>query len=161
VVLRNRIHRSLAVAGTLAAAAGTLALAGAPGASGSTATAARAITLNDTGHLRETSHKGFNLNFSGQATGSVAGTIYLHLRVISTNRFSAELSVYPHGSSMTGTASGSYRNNGATASFSGTLSISRGTGSYSGAHGSGISFSGAIQRANGSTSVRVNGHLST
>ncbi|MGH2854742.1 MAG: hypothetical protein ACRDLF_11210 [Solirubrobacteraceae bacterium] len=160
MVLRNRIHRRLAAAGVLVAAAGTLALTGATGASGSTAAAARTITLNDTGHLRETSHKGFNLNYSGQASGTVAGTIYLHLHVVSTNRFSAELSVYPHGSSMTGSASGSYRNNGATASFSGTLSISRGTGSYSHAHGSGISFSGATQRTNGATTVHVDGHLS-
>jgi hypothetical protein len=159
VVLRNRIHRSLAVAGTLAAA-GTLALAGAAGASGSSAAAARTITLNDTGHLSETSHKGFNLNYSGRASGTIAGTIYLHLHVINTNRFTAELSVYPHGSSMSGTASGSYRNNGPTASFSGTLSITRGTGSYSGAHGSGISFSGDIQRSSGAVTVRVNGHLS-
>ncbi len=161
MVLRNRIHRSLAVAGTLVAAVGTLALTGAAGASGSTATAARTITLNDTGHLRETSHKGFNLNYSGQATGTVAGTIYLHLHVISTNRVSAELSVYPHGSSVTGTASGSYHNNGATASFSGTMSVSRGTGSYSGAHGSGISFNGTIQRSNGSVTVHVDGSLTT
>jgi hypothetical protein len=160
VVSRNRIHRRLAVAGVLVAAASTLALTGAAGASGSNASAARTITLNDTGHLRETSHKGFNLNYSGQATGTVAGTIYLHLHVISTNRVSAELSVYPHGSSVTGTASGSYHNNGATASFAGTLSVTRGTGSYSHAHGSGISFSGTIQRSNGSVTVRVNGHLS-
>ncbi len=160
MVLKNRIHRSLAVAGTLAVAAGTLVLSGAAGASGSTATAARTITLNDSGHLRETSHKGFNLNYSGQARGTIGGTIYLHLHVVNTNRFTAELSVYPHGSSMTGTASGTYRNNGATASFTGTLSVTRGTGSYSHAHGSGISFSGTIQRSSGSVTVRVNGHLS-
>jgi hypothetical protein len=160
VVSRNRIHRSLAVAGTLAVAAGTLVFSGAAGASGSRAAAARTITLNDTGHLRETSHKNFYLNYSGQASGTVAGTIYLHLHVINTSRFTAELSVYPRGSSMSGTASGSYRNNGPTASFTGTLSINRGTGSYSHAHGSGISFSGATQRSNGDTTVRVNGHLS-
>jgi hypothetical protein len=160
VVSRNRFYRSLAVAGTLAVAAGTLALGGAAGALGSTAGSARTITLNDTGHLSETSHKGFNLNYSGQATGSVAGTIYLHLHVTSTNRFSAEMSVYPHGSSITGSASGSYRNNGATASFSGSLTVNHGTGSYSGAHGSGISFSGTIERSSGDVTVRVNGHLS-
>jgi hypothetical protein len=161
MVSRNRIHRRLAVAGTLVAAAGALALTGAAGASGSAATAARTITLNDTGHLRQTSHKNFYLGYSGQTSGTVAGTIYLHIHVLGFNRFTAELSVYPHGSSMTGTASGSYRNTGPTATFSGTLSISRGTGSYSGAHGSGISFSGTTQRSNGNTTVRVNGHLAT
>jgi hypothetical protein len=161
--MRSLIHRSLAARGVLGAAVGALALAlaaGTAGASGSTAATARTITLNDIGHLRETSHRGFNLNYSGQATGTIAGTIYLHLHVTSTNRFSAELSVYPRGSSMTGAASGSYRNNGATASFSGSLSVTRGTGRYSHAHGSGISFSGTIERSNGAVTVRVNGDLS-
>jgi hypothetical protein len=161
--MRSFVHRSLAAGSALAVAAGVLAAnlaVGAAGASRSTAAAARTITLDDTGNLRETSHKGFNLNESGQASGTIAGTIYLHLHIISTNRVSAELNVYPRGSSMTGTASGSYRNNGATASFSGSLSINDGTGSYSHAHGSGISFSGTIQRSSGAVTVRVNGHLS-
>jgi hypothetical protein len=160
MVMRNRMHRRLAAAGALAAV-GALAIGGAAGASGSTATAARTVTLNDTGHLRETSHRNFYLNYSGQASGSVAGTLYLHLHVISTNRFSAEVSVYPHGGSITGTASGSYHNQGAVATFSGTLSVSRGTGGYSGAHGSGISFSGSTQRSNGATTVRVSGHFTS
>ncbi len=161
MVLRNRIHRSLAVAGTLVVAAGTLALSSAAGASGSHAVAARTITLNDSGHLRETSHKGFNLYESGKASGTIGGTVSLHLDVVSTNRVTAELTVYASGGgSMSGTASGSYRNNGATASFSGSLSITHGTGKYAHARGSGISFSGTIERLHGSVTVRVNGHLS-
>lgn len=162
MVMRSLAHRSLAVGGVLAAAAGALTLAaGTAGASGSTASAARTITLKDTGHLHKTSSKGFNLYESGSATGTVAGTISLHLDVVSTNRVTAELSVSPRGSSLSGTASGSYRNNGATASFSGTLSITHGTGSYAHAHGSGISFSGTIQRSDDDVTVQVSGHLST
>lgn len=160
MVLRNRIHRSLAVAGTLAVAAGTLAFSGAAGASGPLAGAAGTVTLNDSGHLRETSHKGFNLYESGKANGTIGGTVSLHLDVVSTNRVTAELTVYANGGSMSGKASGNYRNNGATASFSGTLTITHGTGKYSHAHGSGISFSGTIERLHGSVTVHVNGHLS-
>jgi hypothetical protein len=146
----------------LAAAAGALTLAaGTAGASGSAASAARTITLKDTAHLHKTSSKGFNLYETGTATGTVAGTLSLHLDVVSTNRVTAELSVYPKGSSLSGTASGSYRNNGSTASFSGTLSITRGSGSYAHAHGSGISFSGTIERSNDAVTVQVSGHLST
>jgi hypothetical protein len=61
---------------------------------------------------------------------------------------------------MSGNASGSYRTNGGTASFSGTLSITRGTGGYAHAHGSGISFTGTINRSNDSVTVHVNGKLS-
>ncbi len=154
-------HRRLAVGGTLAAAAGTMALAvGVTGASGSPAHAAKTITLNDSGHLHKTSSKGFNLYESGQATGSIGGTVTLSLDVVSTTHVKAELTVHARGGTMTGTASGSYHNLGATASFTGTLSITHGTGSYSHAHGSGISFSGTIQRASGAVTVRVDGSLS-
>ncbi len=160
--MRSFARRSLAVGGALAAAAGTLALAvGATGASGSPAQAARTVSLNDSGNLHKTSKHGFNLYESGSASGSISGSLSLHLDVVSTNKVTAELTVYPKGGSLTGKASGSYRTNGGTASFSGTLSITHGTGSYSGAHGSGISFSGTIQRSNDSMSVRVHGNFSS
>ena len=54
-----------------------------------------------------------------------------------------------------------YRANGAVARFSGTMSITRGTGGYKQAHGSGLSFSGTIQRANDAVTVRVRGGMST
>lgn len=160
--MRSLARRSLAVGGALAAAAGTLGLAvGTTGASGSTAHAARTVSLNDTGNLHKTSKHGFNLYESGNASGSLSGSISLHLDVVSTNKVTAELTVSPRGGSLTGKATGSYRTNGGTASFSGTLSVTHGTGSYSGAHGSGISFSGTIQRSNDSMTVRVNGKFSS
>jgi hypothetical protein len=162
VNIRNRTRRGLAAGTLLASGACALALTlGAAGASGSTAGAARTITLNDTAHLHRTSSHGFNLYESGTAGGSLSGSLTLHLDVISTNRVTAGLTVSPHGGSMTGTASGSYRNNGATASFSGTLNITSGTGSYAHAHGSGLSFSGTIQRSNDAVTVHVSGHIST
>lgn len=160
--MRSLARRTLAVGGALAAAAGALALAvGVAGASGSTAHTARTVSLNDTGNLHKTSKHGFNLYESGNASGSLSGTISLHLDVINTNKVTAELTVYPKGSSITGKASGNYRTNGGTASFSGTLTITHGSGSYSGAHGSGISFSGTIQRSNDSMTVHVNGKFSS
>jgi hypothetical protein len=159
VVISSRIHRSLAAGSLLAAAAGTLALAA--GAAGSTAVAARTISLNDSANLHRLSSKGFKLYEAGQASGSVRGAIYLHLDVVSTDRVTAEISVYPKGSSMTGTGTASYHVAGGTASFSGTMSIDRGTGSYSGAHGSGLHFSGTIQRSDDAVTVHVSGSLST
>jgi hypothetical protein len=150
-------------AGTLLAS-GACALAfslGAAGASGSTAAASRTISLNDTAHLHKTSSRGLNLYESGQASGSLGGTLSLHLDVVSTNRVTAALTVSPRGGTMTGSASGSFRNNGPTASFSGTLNITGGTGSYAHAHGSGLSFSGTVQRSNDAVTVHVSGHIST
>ncbi len=160
--IRSRTRRSL-TAGTLLAG-GVCALAltvGATGASGSTAGAARTVSINDTAHLHRTSSHGFNLYESGSASGSLSGSISLHLDVVSTNRVTATVTVYPHGGSITGSASGSYRNNGSTASFSGTLSVTSGSGSYAHAHGSGLSFSGTIDRSNDAVTVHVSGHFSS
>jgi hypothetical protein len=125
------------------------------------ATAAKTITLNESGQLHRTSHSGLKLNEQGAASGTIKGTIYIHLDVVSPNKVTAEVSIYPNGGSLTGSGSAAYRVNGGTASFSGTLSITRGTGSYAGAHGSGLSFSGTIQRLSGAVSVHLSGSMST
>jgi hypothetical protein len=125
------------------------------------AVAARTITLNESGQLHRTSHAGLKLNEQGSASGTIKGTIYIHLDVVSPNRVTAEVSIYPSGGSLTGSGSAAYRVNGGTASFNGTLSIDRGTGSYAGAHGSGLSFSGTIQRLSGAVTVHLSGKMST
>jgi hypothetical protein len=137
-------------------------IAGAARSAGSpSAHAARTISLNETGQLHRTSHAGLKLNEQGSATGTIKGTIYIHLDVVSPNRVTAEVSIYPNGGSLTGSGSADYRVNGGTASFSGTMAIERGTGTYAGAHGSGLSFSGTIQRLSGAVTVHLSGHITT
>jgi hypothetical protein len=127
-----------------------------------TATAAKTITLNETGRLHRTGSSGLKLNEQGTASGTIKGTIYIHLDVVSPNRVTAEVSIYPTGGgSLTGSGTASYHVSGGTASFAGTMSISRGTGTYAGAHGSGLSFGGTIQRLSGAVTVHVSGKLST
>ncbi len=154
---RSRHLTHLTTAGLLGIA-GALVLA--VGAAGSTAGAARTITLNDSGSLHKTSSHGFYINETGRATGTIGGTLYLHLHIVSTNRVTAEFDLYPSGSSITGQASGAYHVNGGTASFSGTMSVTHGTGSYNHASGSGLSFSGTIERQTDAVTVHVNGHMS-
>jgi hypothetical protein len=160
VLRRSRARRSLAaiVAGALGTGVCALVL-GAGGASGATAVAARTISLSETGKLHLTSHHGFHLNEQGTASGTIKGTIYIHLDVSSQTRMTAEVNIYPSNGSLSGYGTGSYRSNGGQATFSGTLSISRGTGSYAGAHASSLSFSGTIQRVNDAATVRVSGPL--
>jgi hypothetical protein len=126
----------------------------------STASVARTISLSETGHLRLTSHHGFTLNERGSASGTIKGTIYIHLNVVSTNRVTAEVNIYPSGGSLTGSASASYHPMGGVATFSGTMNITRGTGSFSHARGSGLSFTGTIQRINDAVTVHVSGRMS-
>jgi hypothetical protein len=125
-----------------------------------TAHAGRTFSLNESGNLRLTSKEGFTLNERGIASGSVKGTIYVHLTIVSTSRVKAEVSIYPPGGSITGYASASYAKGSSMATFSGSMSISRGTGSYGHAHGSGLSFSGTIARSNDAVTVRVSGRAS-
>jgi hypothetical protein len=125
------------------------------------ALAASTISLNETGQLHRTSHSGLKLNEQGSASGTIRGTMYVHLDVVSPNRVTAEVNIYPGGGSLTGSGSADYRVDGGTASFSGKLSIDRGTGTYAGAHGSGLSFSGTIQRLSGAVTVHLSGSMST
>jgi hypothetical protein len=137
-----------------------LALAGGS-ARAATAHAAGTFSLSDTAHLRLTSHHSFTLNEEGSASGTIPGTIYIHLTVASTNRVTAEVDIYPSGGSITGYASASYRPSGGVATFSGTMTVERGSGRYDRAHGSGLSFGGTVARANDAVTVHVIGRMST
>ncbi len=122
--------------------------------------AARTFSLNETGNLHLTSKHGFTLNEQGSASGTVRGTIYVHLNIVSTSRVTAEVSIYPSGGSITGEGTASYARGSQTANFSGSMTIARGSGSYADAHGSGLSFSGTIQRSNDAVTVHVRGSVS-
>ena len=121
---------------------------------------ARVISLNESGALHLTSRHGFTLNEQGSATGTIAGTIYVHLRIVSSSRVTAEVNIYPRGGSISGNGTAGYRHEGATGSFSGSMSIDRGTGTYNHAQGSGLSFSGTIRRSDYAVTVHVRGRVS-
>jgi hypothetical protein len=124
------------------------------------ARSARTISLNESAQLHLTSRHGFTLNEQGSASGSVSGTMYVHLTIVSTTRVVAEVNFYPRGGSISGKATASYRRGSSTASFAGTLSIAHGTGSYAHASGSGLSFSGTIRRSDEAIGVQVHGTAS-
>ncbi|HXN37953.1 MAG TPA: hypothetical protein VN892_07935 [Solirubrobacteraceae bacterium] len=126
-----------------------------------TGRASGGLSLSDTGRLHLTSHHSFTLNEAGSASGTLSGTIYIHLNVVSTNRVTAEVNLYPRGGSVTGYASASYRSSGGVATFTGTMSVTRGTGRYEHAHGSGLSFTGTIERVNDAITVHVSGGMTT
>jgi hypothetical protein len=154
--------RLLTAAATVSLAAswasGTLATS-ASQARAAVASGAKVISLNENGSLHLTSKQGFTLNEQGLASGTVRGKIYVHLSIVSSSRVTAELSIYPRGGSLTAHGSASYHKQSTLARFSGTMSIERGTGSYARARGSGLSFSGTIQRSNDAVTVHVAGRV--
>jgi hypothetical protein len=149
---------SVAASASLVAswASGTLALS-ASQARAAVASSARVLSLNENGSLHLTSKNGFTLNEQGLASGTVRGRIYVHLSIVSSSRVTAELNIYPSGGSITAHGSASYHKERTNARFSGSMSIERGTGSYAHAQGSGLSFSGTIQRSNDAVTVHVAG----
>jgi hypothetical protein len=158
--LGRRLRRVLAGCVVIPVTLGSGGFAAATSAA-ATARAARTISITELGRLHLTSHHGFTLNEEGKALGTIAGTIYIHLHVTSTNHVSAEVNIYPHGGSVTGQASASYQPSGGTATFNGTMNVTRGTGSWNAAHGSGLKFTGTVQRSNDAVTVRVSGKIST
>ncbi len=155
---RRRVSSAALVLGVAATAVafGT----GAAGAASPHATAARTLNLNDSASLHLENKHGLVLKEGGTAKGSLGGPLYLQLDVTSTRSVTAEVQVYPKGGSISGNAKASYRVAGSTASFSGTLDITKGSGSYSKAKASALSFSGTIQRSNDAVTVHVSGKLS-
>lgn len=152
---QNHPPRSLRLLISTVACSGVLALIAAP-----TSLAAKTFSLNENGSLHLTSKQGFTLNEEGPASGTVSGTLYVHLKIVSSTHVTAEISLYPHGGSITCSGSAGYKREGSIANFAGALSIDRGTGSYAKAHGSGLSFSGTIQRSNDAITVHVGGTAS-
>lgn len=157
----NCVKRRAGFTAGMCLLAAMLVSASAAHGAGARATASRTFSLNDSGRLHLTSHHGFTLNEQGSASGTISGTIYIHLHVVSTNRVTAEVNIYPSSGSLTGYASASYHPAGGVATFNGTMTVARGTGRYNHAHGSGLSFTGSVQRSNDAVTVRVSGRMST
>ncbi len=133
--------------GTLAAAGGRAPVA----------RSAKTISVNEHGALHLTSKHGFTLNEQGTATGSISGPIKVQLKIVSTSRVTAEVTVYPKGGSITGRGTGSYHKGGTIDSFSGSMVVEGGSGSYAHAQGTGLSFGGTISQSNDAITVYVNG----
>jgi hypothetical protein len=155
----GRVLTGVALSLGVSMISGLLARAEASRAAVPSAHLARTFSLNESGRLRLTSKHGFTLNERGSASGTVAGTIYVHLTIVSTNRVRAEVNIYPPGGSISGEGTASYLRGSTTASFSGSISIDRGSGSYAHAHGRGLSFSGTIARSDDAITVHVSGRV--
>jgi hypothetical protein len=158
-----RHARLRAASGALAAAAiaaGAALVPGSAGARSADAHAARSLSVKESAKLHLANHHGVELKEQGTAKGTLTGPLYLQLRVTSTRSVSAKVQVYPSGGRLNGSASGNYHVVGSFASFSGRMNITGGEGRFAKAHGSGLSFSGTIQRSNDAVTVYVSGKFS-
>jgi hypothetical protein len=157
-VARLRISSAALALGAVATAAAFG--GGAAGAAPPHAKAARSLSLNDSARLHLQNKHGLVLKEAGNAKGTLGGPLYLQLNVTSTRSVTAQVQVYPKGGSISGNAKASYRVVGSFATFSGTLAITKGSGTYSKAKASALSFTGTIQRSNDAVTVHVSGKMS-
>lgn len=128
--------------------------------SASFALGARTISLQESGHLHATYKHEYTLYEQGAASGTFTGTLSVRMTIASTSRATAQVKIARSGGSISGNATAAYRRSGGTASFSGTLTVTGGTGSYTHVHGSGLRFSGTIAQSNDAITVHMSGTLS-
>lgn len=156
-----RLRATTAALAVSALALAAVAGAGVAGAAGPSAKAASSLDLSDSANLSLNNHKGVELKESGTAKGNLPGKIYIQLKLASAKSVTAKIQVYPSGGSVSASASATYRVvTSSSASFSGTLTITGGSGRYSKAKGSHLSFSGTVHRPSDSVSVHVGGKMS-
>ena len=127
-------------------------------ASGSTprAYAAHLLNATDTAHLRYVSSSGSLLFDEGKATGTLPGNMHVHLDLGTT--FTGTFTIYAGGGTIKGHGSAAPHGSGTYESFSGTLTVTGGTGRYAHAHGHGGLY-GTFDRDNYALVIKTTGSL--
>jgi hypothetical protein len=121
--------------------------------------ASHAVALRETGILSSANGGGVTLDEHGHATGTYNCAITVHLTIISANRVTATFTVSPKGGTISGKGSARFKAEGANGYFGGTIALTRGTGTYAHASGTGIGISGIINRETFGLTVHVHGTI--
>ena len=115
-------------------------------------------SVNEYGSLHIQAHRGSTINEKGVGWGTFNCSVVIAL-TLSGTLVTANYTAYLSGGSITGTATAHIHSaTPRAAAFSGTISLSRGTGSR--AHASGTaSFAGTINRTSYAMSTHISGRL--
>jgi len=118
--------------------------------------AAHVLNATDTAHLRYISSSGSLLLDEGKATGTLPGSMRVHLDLGAT--FTGTFTIYASGGSIEGHGSATPHGSGTYESFAGTLTVTGGTGRYRHAHGRGGLY-GTFDRDNYALVIKTTGSL--
>jgi hypothetical protein len=118
--------------------------------------AVRVLQASDTAHLHYKSASGAQLLEEGRATGTLPGSMRVHLDVGTT--FTGTFTIYASGGSIVGHGSATPHGSGTYESFSGTLTVTGGSGRYAHAHGRGGLY-GTFDRENYALVIKTTGSL--
>jgi hypothetical protein len=117
---------------------------------------ARVLNATDTSHLHYISSSGSLLLEEGKATGTLPGRMRVHLNLGTT--FTGTFTIYASGGSIQGHGSAAPHGSGVYESFSGTLTVTGGSGRYAHAHGHGGLY-GTFDRDNYALVIKTTGNL--
>jgi hypothetical protein len=118
--------------------------------------AAHVLNATDTAHLHYVSSSGSLLLDEGRATGTLPGSMRVHLDLGTT--FTGRFTIYASGGSIEGHGSATPHGSGTYESFAGTLTVTGGSGRYAHAHGHGGLY-GTFDRDNYALVIKTTGSL--
>ena len=121
------------------------------------AAVARSVKATDTGHLHYVSASGSLLLEEGRASGTLPGSMRVHLNVGVT--LSGNFTIYTRGGTIKGHGSATPHGSGVYESFAGSLIATGGTGRYTHAHGR-AGLYGTFNRNTYALTVQTTGTLS-
>jgi hypothetical protein len=117
---------------------------------------ARVLAATDTANLHYVSASGSLLLDEGKASGTLPGSMRVHLNLGTT--FTSTFTIFASGGSISGHGSAKPHGFGKYESFAGTLIVTGGTGRYAHARGRGR-FYGTFNRSNYALVVKTTGSL--
>jgi hypothetical protein len=120
---------------------------------------AKTVYLREYGSLRLTKEGSETLSERGGATGTFRGVVVARLQ-LHAKAVDATFTIYPKGGSVTGEAHAAFVIRGSTGYYGGRLKITKATGAYRHAKGTGLGVSGTINRQTFALVVKANGWIS-
>jgi hypothetical protein len=117
---------------------------------------ARTLRASDQAHLSYVSASGSTLYETGRASGTLPGSMRVHMRIAAT--FSGSFTIYTSGGSIAGHGSAVPHGAGIYESFAGSLAVTGGSGRFRHAHGSAKLY-GTFNRSNYALVIQTRGML--
>lgn len=123
------------------------------------AVAARELMLRESGNLHLVSHHHEQIVETGHGTGTLSGSITVNM-TLAFSHASVSFTAYPSvGGTVVGRGEGTIYAGGKNAHFTGSATITGGTGKYAHASGRGIHLEGTLQRHTFALYVKVEGKM--
>jgi len=123
------------------------------------AVAARELMLRETGNLHLVSHHHEQIVETGRGTGTLSGSITVKL-TLAFSHASATFTAYPsNGGTVVGEGEGTIYAGGNNAHFTGSATITGGSGRYAHASGRNIRLEGILQRHTFALYMKVEGKM--